>query len=248
MAKKEPEEEVAIKTNLARKGTDSYQCIKYLGRGTFGDVVLAEDKDNHQQYAMKIIDKRKIKEFNVLQCQLIRKISVQELFVTIRETFQNENKIYIVMEYFPRGDIYFYLKRKEFMFSEDIIRRLVAEIIIGIETLHAEGIIYRELKPENLLVTSDGHIKLTDYGLSKMIIEEKNPISTFVGTLEYTAPEAILGHYGKEVDLWAIGVLMHELRFEKNPFEISQSETSDSIQNNIILNKPNFFNARDFST
>ena len=219
--------------NLLRHGTDSYQCIKYLGRGTFGDVVLAEDKENHMQYAMKIIDKRKIKEFNVLQCELIKTISVMELFVTIRETFQNENKIYIVMEYLPRGDIYFYLKRKEFMFKEEVIKMLLAEIIIGIEILHSEGIIYRELKPENILVTNDGHIKLTDYGLSKMIIEEKNPITTFIATLEYTAPEAIHGHYSKEVDLWAIGVLMHELRFEKNPFENNSSETNDVIQNSI---------------
>ena len=87
------------------------------------------------------------------------------------------------MEYLPRGDIYFYLKKKEFMFKEEIIRMLVAEIIVGLEILHAEGIIYRELKPENLLVTNEGHIKLTDYGLSKMIIEEKNPITTFIGTL-----------------------------------------------------------------
>ena len=109
-----------------------FHFLKVLGKGSFGNVVLAEDKENHNQYAMKIIEKSKIKEFNVLQCELIRKISVQELFVTVRETFQNENKIYIVMEYLPRGDIYFYLKRKEFVFKEDVIKLLLAEIIVGI--------------------------------------------------------------------------------------------------------------------
>ena len=83
------------------------------------------------------------------------------------------------------------------------------------------------------MVTNEGHIKLTDYGLSKMIIEEKNPLSTFIGTLEYTAPEAIKGHYGKQVDLWAIGVLMYELKFKRNPFEITQTENYDTIQTNI---------------
>ncbi len=92
------------------------------------------------------------------------------------------------MEYMPRGDIYYYLKRKECLFTEDIIKIVVAQIIMGLEILHGEGIIYRELKPENILVTSDGHVKLTDYGLSKMIVSENNPISTFIGTLEYTAP------------------------------------------------------------
>lgn len=132
---------------------------------------------------MKIIDKRKIKEFNVLQSERIRKISENPLFSSIRETFQNESKIFIIMEYMPRGDIYYYLRRKEYIFTEDIIRMLVAEIIMGIEILHAEGIIYRELKPENILVTNDGHVKLTDYGLSKMIVSETNQISTFIGTL-----------------------------------------------------------------
>lgn len=132
---------------------------------------------------MKIIDKRKIKEFNVLQSERIRKISENPLFSSIRETFQNESKIFIIMEYMPRGDIYYYLRRKEYIFTEDVIRMLVAEIIMGIEILHAEGIIYRELKPENILVTNDGHVKLTDYGLSKMIISETNQISTFIGTL-----------------------------------------------------------------
>lgn len=74
------------------------------------------------------------------------------------------------MEYMPRGDIYYYLKRKECVFTEEIIKMVVSEIIMGLEILHNEGIVYRELKPENILVTSDGHVKLTDYGLSKMIV------------------------------------------------------------------------------
>ena len=74
------------------------------------------------------------------------------------------------MEYMPRGDIYYYLERKECVFTEEIIKMVVSEIIMGLEILHNEGIVYRELKPENILVTSDGHVKLTDYGLSKMIV------------------------------------------------------------------------------
>jgi serine/threonine protein kinase len=73
------------------------------------------------------------------------------------------------MEYLPRGDIYYYLKQKTIVFREDIIKALVSEIIVGIEILHEAGIIYRELKPENILVTNEGHIKLGDYGLSRMI-------------------------------------------------------------------------------
>jgi serine/threonine protein kinase len=81
---------------------------------------------------MKIIEKIKIKEFNVLQSNIIQKISENDLFVKIRETFQNETKIYIVMEYLPRGDIYYYLKQKTIVFREDIIKTLVSEIVVGI--------------------------------------------------------------------------------------------------------------------
>jgi serine/threonine protein kinase len=87
------------------------------------------------------------------------------------------------MEYLPMGDLYFYLKKKEIPFTEIIIRGIIAEIVVGIGILHNYGLVYRELKPENLLVTDEGHIKLTDYGLSKVIVEDKKSIETFVGTL-----------------------------------------------------------------
>jgi serine/threonine protein kinase len=92
------------------------------------------------------------------------------------------------MEYLPRGDIYYYLKQKTIVFREDIIKSLVSEIIVGIEILHNYGIIYRELKPENILVTNEGHIKLGDYGLSRMITKEQNQLTTFIGTLSYMPP------------------------------------------------------------
>jgi serine/threonine protein kinase len=95
-------------------------------------VVLAEDKENEIKYTMKIIEKIKIKEFNLLQCQVIKEISQNDLFVKIRETFQNEKKIYIVMEFLPRGDIYYYLKQKSIVFREEIIKMIVSEIICGI--------------------------------------------------------------------------------------------------------------------
>lgn len=112
------------------------------------------------------------------------------------------------MEYLSKGDIYFYLKKKEVKFNEDVIRELVAEIVYGVEVLHSYGIIYRELKPENILVTNDGHVKLTDYGLSKMLVEDKTLTTTFIGALEYMAPEAISGTYGKEIDIWSLGILI----------------------------------------
>lgn len=112
------------------------------------------------------------------------------------------------------GDMFFYLKKKEIIFSQPNIRDILAEIVVGIGIVHKFGLIYRQLKPENLLVTDEGHIKLTDYGFSKLIIEDKQFISTFVGTLEYMAPEAIYGQFGQKADIWSLGVLMYELMFK----------------------------------
>jgi serine/threonine protein kinase len=178
-------------------------------------VVLTKEKESNRLFAMKIIDKKKISELNVMQCELLGKIGRQEFLVGIRETFQNQANIYLVMEYLPMGDLYYYLRRKDFTFPELLVRNLVAEIVVGITVLHNFGIVYRELKPENLLITEEGHIKLTDYGLSKVIIENKQSISTFVGSLEYMPPETLEGdgEFGQKGDLWALGVLMFELLF-----------------------------------
>ena len=96
--------------------------------------------------------------------------------------------------------------------------------------LHRQGIVYRELKPENVLVTEEGHIKLTDFGLSKVIIENRDFISTFVGTLEYMAPEAYMGTFGQKADIWSLGILMYELLFKESVYEIEDSRLLDVIR------------------
>lgn len=92
---------------------------------------------------MKIIEKAKIREFNVMQCELVRRMGRQEFLVAIRETFQNHTHVYIVMEYLPMGELYFYLRRKEIPFQEPLIQSLVAEIVVGIAILHRFGVVYR---------------------------------------------------------------------------------------------------------
>lgn len=227
------------------RGPEDYQSRKYLGRGAFGCVVLAEEKESGRLFAMKIIEKSKIREFNVLQCELMQRIGRQDFLVGIRETFQNQSRVYIIMEYLPKGDLYFYLRKKEIPFTEPTIRGILAEIVVGVGILHSYGLIYRELKPENLLVTEDGHLKLTDYGLSKVIVEHEQSVETFVGTLEYMAPEALKGQFGQKADIWSLGVLMFELMFRENPFEAEEQperpleEYKTSIENNLINSRVN---------
>jgi serine/threonine-protein kinase Psk1 len=96
------------------------------------------------------------------------------------------------------------------MFSEEVATFYLAELILALEHLHSLGIVYRDLKPENCLLDSDGHVVLTDFGLSKVAIAEKT--NTVCGTVEYMAPEILMEqHYGKGVDWWSLGILLFEM-------------------------------------
>lgn len=134
--------------------------------------------------------------------------------VRLHYAFQNPKKLYFIMDFLNGGELFTHLKR-EGRFTE---RRTVfysAEILSAIECLHKNGIIYRDLKPENVLLDYSGHIKITDFGLSKILVSDTKSTYTFCGTPEYLAPEIFIqkGH-GKAVDWWSlvtyIGVIMYK--------------------------------------
>jgi serine/threonine protein kinase len=153
-------------------------------------VVLVKRKNTKSDklFAMKIIDKKQIKEKNLLQTDYIEKVictSDNPFLVRMLNTFQNQHKIYIVMEYVDGGDLYYYLSHEKF--DETLIRKLIPEIVEAISFLHISDVIYRDLKPENVLVTTEGHVKITDFGLS-CLSTDNEPMFTFAGILEYMAP------------------------------------------------------------
>ena len=205
-------------------------------------VVLVQRKNTpgDRLYAMKVIDKQQIRENNLLQTEIIEKVlaaSQNDFLVKIIETFQNTRKIYIVMEYVQAGDLYYYMKKKPF--SEDLIRNVVCQVIEAITFLHDNDIIYRDMKPQNILVTLDGHVKITDFGLSRLQVDNK-PTFTFAGNLEYMAPEVLDNDkgtlisyegYNKLVDLWTLGILIYELKHRRTPFlSGNEDETRKRIQ------------------
>lgn len=122
------------------------------------------------------------------------------------------------MQYVNGGDLYFHLKRER-QFPEDRVRFYGAEIVSAIGYLHSHGVIYRDLKLENLLLDKDGHIKVADFGLCKEDITYGGTTNTFCGTPEYLAPEVLEDNdYGKAVDWWATGVVMYEMMTGQLPF------------------------------
>ena len=106
--------------------------------------------------------------------------------------FQNSEKLYFVIDFLNGGELFYHLRREQ-RFSEDRARFYAAEILIGLECLHKNGVIYRDLKPENVILDREGHVKLTDFGLSKIRKAQNEVTFTFCGTFEYIAPEIIIG-------------------------------------------------------
>lgn len=151
-------------------GKDNFKILKVLGKGAFGKVFLVEKKDTRELLAMKVLNKANVIETNQVEHTKTERIVMQyarsPFVINLHYAFQTDSKLYIVMDYLNGGELYYHLK-KEKKFNEDRIRFYAAEIVLALEALHKEGIIYRDMKPENILLDSDGHIRLTDFGLSK---------------------------------------------------------------------------------
>eukprot|EP00475_Leptophrys_vorax_P044587 TRINITY_DN899_c0_g1_i1.p1 TRINITY_DN899_c0_g1~~TRINITY_DN899_c0_g1_i1.p1 ORF type:complete len:559 (+),score=156.00 TRINITY_DN899_c0_g1_i1:97-1677(+) len=201
---------------------ESFELLKVLGRGSFGKVMMVRKKDNGVIYAMKILKKAMIvARQQVDHTKAERKIleTLQHPFLMgLRYAFQTSAKLYLVMDFYKGGELFFHLKNKR-RFTEAEARIFVAEVGLGLGQLHALNFIYRDLKPENILMDENGHVCLTDFGLSKDVDPDNPEATTFCGTPEYLAPEILRGGaHGKAVDWWSLGILLYELTVGIPPF------------------------------
>lgn len=144
--------------------------MKLLGSGSFGEVFLVEKKDNGKLYAMKVLWKDKIIEKNLTWYAMtewnVMSITQHPFIVQLYYAFQTKDWLFLVLEYCPGGDLSQYLQAEDY-FSEERARIYISEILLAIEDLHKRGIIFWDLKPDNIVLDKQGHAKLTDFGLSK---------------------------------------------------------------------------------
>lgn len=220
---------------------EDFELLKVLGKGAHGKVLLAEKKTGQKGlYAMKIIKKQHIIESNQLEHTKAEKMILSYVshpfLVSLQYAFQTDEKIYFVMEFMKGGELFQHLKRVK-QFTEDQAKHIAACLVLALGHLHNKDYIYRDLKPENVLMDHNGFCKLTDFGLAKLL-----PVSelatTFCGTPEYLAPEVILDKgCNRPADWWSLGILVYEMIYGIPPF---YSTNVQKMYKNTILNTLKF--------
>ncbi|KAK3497533.1 serine/threonine-protein kinase [Neurospora hispaniola] len=219
-----------------------FHRIRTLGTGTFARVVLVRpangtEIDRQKVYALKILRKTEVIRLKQIdhvrhERQILQDVTGHPFITSLQASFSDHDFLYLLLDYIPGGELFTYL-RKYRRFDEEMARFYAAEIVLVLEYLHEEqgGIAYRDMKPENLLLDADGHIKLVDFGFAKRLgyKDVERPVETYTlcGTPEYLAPEVIQnkGHT-TAVDWWALGILIYEFLtgyppfYHNNPLEI----------------------------
>eukprot|EP00484_Ammonia_sp_Unknown_P018242 CAMPEP_0197033076 /NCGR_PEP_ID=MMETSP1384-20130603/11576_1 /TAXON_ID=29189 /ORGANISM="Ammonia sp." /LENGTH=723 /DNA_ID=CAMNT_0042462829 /DNA_START=76 /DNA_END=2247 /DNA_ORIENTATION=+ len=199
---------------------NSFHSMRMLGRGAFGSVNACKKRDTGKLYAMKQIDKRRVQATDSVHALIAERDFLSRMdspFVTsLKYAFMDQNTLYLIMDLMTAGDLKFHLNR-DGVFAEPRARFYAAQILLGMEHIHSKGIIYRDLKLENVLVDEQGHIKISDLGLA--VSMHAGLVRGYAGTPGYTAPEVVLTqYYDQQVDFFSYGVVIYRSLSGKKPF------------------------------
>ncbi|KAM7451136.1 Serine/threonine-protein kinase N2 [Porites harrisoni] len=228
-------------SSTSHMNIDSFRCISVLGRGHFGKVILAEYRNTNELFAIKALKKGDI----ISREEVESLLSEKRIFLTANKMrhpflvnlfacFQTREHVCFVMEYAPGGDLMMHIHAD--VFSEPRTVFYTSCVVLGLQYLHEHEIVYRDLKLDNLLLDSEGYVKIADFGLCKEGMGYGARTGTFCGTPEFLAPEVLTEtSYTRAVDWWGLGVLIFEMLVGESPFPgDDEEEVFDSIVNDEV--------------
>ncbi|KAL7393783.1 hypothetical protein ABVT39_015917 [Epinephelus coioides] len=210
-------------TATSQMKPSDFDYLKVIGKGSFGKVLLARHRKRGGYYAVKVLQKqmivkRKEQRHVMVERNVLLKGLQHPFLVGLHFSFQTLNTLYFVLDYVNGGELFYHLQR-EGSFPEPRAAFYAAEMAMALGYLHSLNIVYRDVKPENILLDSEGHVKLTDFGLCKEGVAIGGIMHTFCGTPEYLAPEVLRGHpYSPAVDWWGLGTVLFEMIYGLPPF------------------------------
>ncbi|KAL9042791.1 MAG: hypothetical protein Q9180_000328 [Flavoplaca navasiana] len=226
----------AMRVTKGKYTLGDFAIQRTLGTGSFGRVHLVQSKHNGRFYAVKVLKKAQVVKMKQVEHtnderKMLQKVK-HAFLVTLWGTFQDSKNLYMVMDFVEGGEL-FSLLRKSQRFPNPVAKFYAAEVTLALDYLHSMHIIYRDLKPENLLLDRHGHLKITDFGFAK---EVPDITWTLCGTPDYLAPEVVSSKgYNKSVDWWSLGILIFEMLCGFTPFWDAGSPIK--IYENILKGK-----------
>lgn len=230
---------VTTKSDHRAMKLEDFTLLKVLGRGSFGKVFLAEEKSTKKMWALKALKKFSVFQDDDVAATMTERrvlsLAGKPNFLThMHAGFQTEQNLFFVMELITGGDLMHHVLEAG-QLSEKATRFYIAEICCGLWALHTRGILYRDLKLDNVMIDHDGHVKLADFGLAKEGLQAGQTTHTFCGTPDYIAPEIIQYlPYNASIDWWSLGVMMYEMLTGEPPFD---GDTEDDLFNSILTKR-----------